>query len=520
MCDAGSDAAMVQKIFRAIRGSMKTQNEKIGKLQMTIASLEVELQTLSHPEMGSIRVKIGNSTTFLSMLQTENEGLRHELDSNNDGVKDIQGMINLVEAQSEKLQHIGEQIQDFEAHIKAMRSRSLSGTRSLSKGSTLDLTSTANTFEHYAASNASASRSTSKVAKLPKRTTFDMKDVFDSMKREYNHIHDDNQQLQTEVAAVAAKYRDLQGSFETLSKTRHTELASARAERKQRRQNSNRMTNELYALKQQLAQSHETTAKLQHELGRANKALSAKATELKRAERQSRAAHETHQRGAETKLNEVGALQTQLAKSLGTEMLSKNELRASREGEQQLKDSLCAAQQKIDDLVGAVGEAKEQQKEAAQESRAMTETIEQQKNALAKCRAENKRAVEAMKQSLVAKERELGQALHGKVEVEQLVAQKEKQAMELSQALSELQASCVSQDEKVKSMRAEKVALLAGAQSGERMQNMLKQQLDAFRKEMEAQQHEIASLQVRADGVAQIMPQKRHENRQFGFAFN
>ena len=254
MCEAGSDAAMVQKIFRAIRGSMRTQNEKIEKLQGTIAGLEVELEVISHPDMGAIRLKLGNTTSFLSMLQTENEGLRHELDSNKDGVKDIQGMINLVEAQSEKLQQIGEQIQDFETHIKGMRSGGFT------KEPTLDVTNTAMSYDYHAP----------KLTKLAKRTTFDMKDVFDSMKREYNHIHEDNLQLARECQAVSEKYSDLQSSFEALSKTRQTELTNARAERKKRRLDSDRMTSELYALKQQLVQSQEETAKLQHELNKLN----------------------------------------------------------------------------------------------------------------------------------------------------------------------------------------------------------------------------------------------------------
>jgi len=503
MCEAGGDAAMVEKIFRAIRGSMKTQNEKIEKLQGTIAGLEVELQAVSHPDSGAIRLKLGNTTSFLSMLQTENQGLKYELDSNKDGVKDIQGMINLVEAQSDKLQQVGEQIQDFETHIKGMRSRGFN-----TKESTIDVSNSSSSNEYP------AQKTTKQVMK--QRTTFDMKDVFDSMKREYNHIHDDNQHLQDECTAVSQKYRDLQSSFEELSKTRQKELADARAERKKRRLDSNRMANELYALKQQLAESQEAMTKVQRELSQANKALSAKAGELKRTERQSRVAQETHQRDAEMKLNEIGTLQTQLAKSLGAEMLCKNQLRAGRAEEEQLKSSLQVAQHKIDELMRSVSDAKKQWEAARQDSRALTETVERQKSALAQCNAEKQSAMQEMKQAIADKERELCQEQQSRIEVEQLMSQKETEAGHMSQTLSELQTSFASQDEKFNKMRSEKVALLAEAQSGARMQNMLKQQLEAFRKEMESQQHEIASLQDQTGGVAQNSIQEKHS---FAFAF-
>ena len=79
----------------------------------------------------------------------------------------------------------------------------------------------------------------------------------------------------------------------------------------------------------------------------------------------------------------------------------------------------------------------------------------------------------------------LGAAIH----------EKESEKADLENALRELEAALMHKDEQLRAVRSEKVGLLAEVKSGERMQNLLKQQLGAFQNEIEVQQHSIDKLE-------------------------
>ena len=143
------DSAMLQSIIAGIVSSLRTQSAKVEGLKVQIVGLDDALDRLARDGYGrcsnsreaafastlngAMRDNLDKMAQSLSLLQSENDGVRKELNESEDDLSEVQRMIRLVEAQGAKLRELNAEIQSYEANIKTLRSSFASRSKKILK---------------------------------------------------------------------------------------------------------------------------------------------------------------------------------------------------------------------------------------------------------------------------------------------------------------------------------------------------------------------------------------------------
>ena len=457
---------MIERILTAITGSMSTQNGKVKNLKGIVAGLDVELDAISktlgkgthkrpcsETQNSAMRHKLGRIGSALSVLQTENDSVKQQLHEKEDDVKEIQKMIGLVEAQSDKLVHINDEIQNYETEIKGMRTDLMAGSP-MGNNVIFDDDVAQIRAKHNLQSVPPRLETRNRAEQLvaPKTNQriepFDMRAVLDSIKTKYDEVCEDNEEIKRERSSSIDKKQQLQEALDSLTKARQNDAV-------QHHQELRAFKGQINKAKQSIADNNSDITTM-------------------RAKQQ--------------------ALHDQLADARGSENAMKRDLCHVKGDNERLRMEVTEMQneQKQQSLGNA--DMERSVRNAQSEHLALRDAMQRQSDEFGRYQSCKEQLIEQVNAQLGELQREMGKVHTQRAEMEMMVEQKDRERAQVQQSLDELQSSLADREDTVNSFRSDKVGLLAEVKNGQRIQNMLQKQLEAFKKETAAQQHQIARL--------------------------
>ena len=279
MQSSADDSAMLQSIIAGIVSSLRTQSAKVEGLKVQIVGLDDALDRLARDGYGrcsnsreaafastlngAMRDNLDKMAQSLSLLQSENDGVRKELNESEDDLSEVQRMIRLVEAQGAKLRELNAEIQSYEANIKTLRS-------------------------------SFASPSTTEPKKNSK--PFDLQCVLDSIKNNFNALSVDHREVKRECTSSHGQNERLRTELEN---SRRAELKFERAQSataketdvlkqklKETEQRVRRGDDEQRALQRRVCELEGAVRESEKEKGRLRAAQSAMEQQSERRERE------------------------------------------------------------------------------------------------------------------------------------------------------------------------------------------------------------------------------------------